>query len=408
MIRFLVLCLVAFGLCSFGNIGLTDVWGFYGHKKINRMAVFTLPADMMYLYKTNIEYITSHAVDPDRRRFAVEGEAIRHYIDLDHWGKTPLQDIPKRYSECILKFADYYIVSDKDSMLVRSVDHDKLPHELIINSGNYITYDNNDGVLLTTIDTLFYESSWSFPLDSLDEVVDSKLYQSNSSLVVIDRFSSFGIAPFQFVKSYKRLVKAFESKNLTYILRMSADIGHYVADMHVPLHTTENYNGQLTDQLGIHAFWESRLPELYADNEYDFFVGSAEYINNPRDFIWDIIEDTHSLLSDVLSIEKQLHDEFPSDLQYCYEDRNQQTVRTQCKDFANAYHDAMNGMVERQMQKAILAIGSTWLSAWVDAGQPDLKPFSNSYKLTEQEIRLEKELMDQINSGQIKGRKHIN
>ena len=31
-------------------------WGFYGHKKINRMAVFTLPPEMLGFYKKHIEY----------------------------------------------------------------------------------------------------------------------------------------------------------------------------------------------------------------------------------------------------------------------------------------------------------------------------------------------------------------
>jgi len=57
----------------------SNAWGFYGHRKINRMAVFTLPAEMMPVYKTNIEFITAHAVDPDKRRYAVEGEDKNHY-----------------------------------------------------------------------------------------------------------------------------------------------------------------------------------------------------------------------------------------------------------------------------------------------------------------------------------------
>jgi hypothetical protein len=30
-------------------------------------------------------------------------------------------------------------------------------------------------------------------------------------------------------------------------------------------------------------------------------------------------------------------------------------------------------MVEKQMRSSILAVGSFWYSAWIDAGQPDLK-----------------------------------
>ena len=42
----------------------------------------------------------------------------------------------------------------------------------------------------------------------------------------------------------------------------------------------------ITDQKGIHGFWESRIPELLAEKEWDFFIGKAEYIKNPADFIW--------------------------------------------------------------------------------------------------------------------------
>ena len=45
-------------------------------------------------------------------------------------------------------------------------------------------------------------------------------------------------------------------------------------------HTTENYNGQFTNQKGIHGFWESRIPELFYD-EYDFITGKAKYIDYP-------------------------------------------------------------------------------------------------------------------------------
>jgi hypothetical protein len=62
-------------------------WGFFGHKRINRIAVFTLPPEMFGFYKEHLEYLTDHAVDPDMRRYAVEGEAQCHYIDLDHYYK---------------------------------------------------------------------------------------------------------------------------------------------------------------------------------------------------------------------------------------------------------------------------------------------------------------------------------
>ena len=63
-----------------------------------------------------------------------------------------------------------------------------------------------------------------------------------------------------------QLTKAFSDKDSrSNSSRYSSDMGHYIGDAHVPLHTTENYNGKMTNQRGIHGFWESRLPELFSD-----------------------------------------------------------------------------------------------------------------------------------------------
>ncbi|MCB0615780.1 MAG: hypothetical protein KDC75_20820, partial [Phaeodactylibacter sp.] len=81
-------------------------WGFFGHRRINRMAVFTLPPEMIGFYKKNIEFITEHAVDPDKRRYATRHEAVRHYIDIDHWGVYPFPEVPRDWTEALMKFTE--------------------------------------------------------------------------------------------------------------------------------------------------------------------------------------------------------------------------------------------------------------------------------------------------------------
>lgn len=193
----------------------------------------------------------------------------------------------------------------------------------------------------------------------------------------IDRFTeqellASGILPWQLNRTYYRLVRAFSEKNLSRILRYSADIGHYVADAHVPLHTTSNYNGQQTDQVGIHAFWESRLPELFAE-EYDFFVGRAHYIASPLDEAWAIVEESFLRVDSVLAIEARLHRQFPADWKYAYVTRNEVLIRTYSEAYSRHYHEALSGMVASRMRNAIIRTGSFWYSAWVDAGQPDIR-----------------------------------
>ncbi|HEY0900427.1 MAG TPA: S1/P1 Nuclease, partial [Sphingobacteriaceae bacterium] len=155
-------------------------------------------------------------------------------------------------------------------------------------------------------------------------------------------------------------------------IRLSADLGHYIGDAHVPLHTTENYNGQLTNQVGIHGFWESRLPELFADR-YDYFVGKARYIEDPLEEAWKIVRETYTYKDSVLRIEARLSASLPSDRKYTYSQRNGRVEKQYSEEYSEAYHTAMNGMVERQMRASILSVGSFWYSAWVDAGQPRMK-----------------------------------
>lgn len=315
-----------FWILTFALIpALIYCWGFFGHKTINRAAVYTLPTELAKFYKEHIEYVTIHAVDPDMRRYAVKEEAPRHYIDIDHYGETPFKEVPRKWKDAVAKYSE-------------------------------------------------------------------------------DTLQAYGIVPWHVERMYYRLVKAFRNKDIPYILKTSADLGHYIGDAHVPLHTTENYNGQLTNQKGIHGFWESRLPELYAE-DYDYFVGKAEIIDHPLDFIWDRVEESNAAVDSVLRFERMLTEEFPSDRKYAYEERGRSTIKTYSRDFSLEYHEKMDGMVERRMRKAIIAIGSFWYSAWVEAGMPNL-----DVPLTpEQQLALETEkaeLEAKYKSNKILGREH--
>ncbi|HNL40241.1 MAG TPA: hypothetical protein PKH43_13920, partial [Saprospiraceae bacterium] len=163
------------------------------------------------------------------------------------------------------------------------------------------------------------------------------------------------------------------------------------------------YNGQKTGQTGIHAFWESRIPELFADEQYDFFVGKAEYIDNTTDYFWDIVFTSHTMVDSVLTLERALRLSFPPDRQMCPDLRNGLSVITPCRDYAAAYQDLMNGMVERRMRAAIHSVASMWYTAWVDAGQPDLSDLPDSLPGKEEEEQ-DAELRRKFQAGVMQGR----
>jgi hypothetical protein len=109
-------------------------------------------------------------------------------------------------------------------------------------------------------------------------------------------------------------------------------------------------------------------------------------------------------LDSVLGMEKELTKEFPSDQKYSFEQRGNVTIPVYSQEFSQEYHKRMNGMVERRMRAAILAVGSIWYTAWVDAGQPDLGLLQNvppSAELLEEMKSLDEDFHNQQHKGRI-------
>ena len=220
-----------------------------------------------------------------------------------------------------------------------------------------------------------------------------------------DTLMQHGIVPWWIQTMLHRLTDAFKEKHQAKILKLSAEIGHYIADAHVPLHANSNHNGQHTDQRGIHAFWESRIPELLAERQWDFFIGKADYIKNPGEFIWQRVLESAKASDSVLLFEKELSKDFPADQKFSFEERNGITIRQYSSAFSTAYDKKLNGMIERRMRQSIYAIASFWYTAWVNAGQPDLGSLSNK-ELSADDLKEFEELNNAWKKASIKGRDH--
>ncbi len=192
-----------------------------------------------------------------------------------------------------------------------------------------------------------------------------------------DTIISNGMVPWHVLNMQQRLTNAFIKKDLLAILKTSAELGHYIADAHVPLHTSSNHNGQLTNQTGIHGFWESRVPELLAENEFEFMLGTASYISNPSDYIWNVVLESAKAVDSVLSMEALLTKKMGKGNKYSFENRNGIIVKQYASSFTKLYHQQLNNMVERRMQQSIFTVSSFWYTAWVNAGQPNLRELSS-------------------------------
>lgn len=92
-------------------------WGFFAHRRINRLAVLTLPPPMMVFFKKHIDWVADHAVDPDMRRYATKQEGPRHFIDLDNYGKPPFADLPRTWPEAMAAYTDIYVVTSANDFV---------------------------------------------------------------------------------------------------------------------------------------------------------------------------------------------------------------------------------------------------------------------------------------------------
>jgi hypothetical protein len=231
-------------------------------------------------------------------------------------------------------------------------------------------------------------------MEDLKKKYDDKFIQENGNL------------PWYIEEIMGKLTKAFKEKKKTEILFLASDLGHYLGDASMPLHTSSNHDGQLTNQKGIHALWESRLPELFGKN-YNYFTGEAKMIDDVHKEVWRIILSTHNLADTVLITDRELKKKFADDKIYKTDasgkiKKNKYSQPVFSDDYAKAFHEALNGMVEKQMRASISITANFWYTAWVNAGKPDLSSLDPS-DLTKQNAKLFKKELKLWKQGNLFG-----
>ena len=135
--------------------------------------------------------------------------------------------------------------------------------------------------------------------------------------------------------------------------QVAAELGHYVADSHQPLHLTMNYNGQLTGNNGIHSRYETSMinPHL---SQLPLPIGTGIYWTNVIDSVFLYIEDVYPYVDSIMIADDLAYAQDPS--------------------YGNTYYNILWYELEQlttiSIQKAILDLASIWRTAWINAGSP--------------------------------------
>jgi len=197
-----------------------------------------------------------------------------------------------------------------------------------------------------------------FLVDRLLPFPFSELPRSEAALVAKygERAAGVGRLPWLVQESYARLVDAIRAGDKEKILAESDVLAGLMVDIHAPLNLTENYDGQKTGQHGLWVRLVEKLPQALGNN-LKVSPDAARYLDNPKEYVFSIIEATYVWLDNVLYLEG--------------------LARRGKSGYGDPYFDDLarrvGPVLRERLSRAAEDAGSYWYTAWTVAGRPDLK-----------------------------------
>jgi hypothetical protein len=174
-----------------------------------------------------------------------------------------------------------------------------------------------------------------------------------------------GLLPWRVAELFGKLRREFEGlkrENAPSYLQdniafYATVMGHYIGDAHVPLHSVVNYDGQATNQRGVHGRWESELFER-SRTRLTIAPRPIQPVPDPRDFMFETLLASNQLADAVLAADKRA-----AEGRHFYDDA-----------YFEAFGKDQFAALERRLNDSITALASTIAAAWEAAGRPALPP----------------------------------
>jgi hypothetical protein len=140
-------------------------------------------------------------------------------------------------------------------------------------------------------------------------ILTGRIPQTLDSLILIHGYTFVydkGILPFAIIQYVDSIKISFQQHNWQRAMLKSADVGHYVADAHQPLHITQFYDGRSSYGSGIHSRYESTM--IARDSSYIQYSGdSVQYVPNINSFVFNFIYQNFKYVDSVLIADSLSH-----------------------------------------------------------------------------------------------------
>ena len=172
-------------------------------------------------------------------------------------------------------------------------------------------------------------------------------------------FYRHGVVPWIIQDRWRDLVDAFREGDPAKVALTTAVLGHYIADAHVPLHTTENHDGQQTNQRGVHSRWETGLVERHiAAGDLVALPAKPDpaFFTRP----WDWLCTAHALVPQLLEDDREADRTTPLGAR----------SRPRGPAYWMIFWAKQGPVLTRQLEDAGQHLGDAILTAWIAAGRP--------------------------------------
>ena len=168
-----------------------------------------------------------------------------------------------------------------------------------------------------------------------------------------------GTVPWIIQDRWRDLVAAFRSGDPERVAFATSILSHYVADLHVPLHATADFDGQATGQRGVHSRWETGLVGRFVQEDTltaPLATADVHILDRP----WDWLAASYALVPRLLADDRIADRTSPTEAR---------GVRRGPAYWRIFWAD-QGPTVKGQLEHAAAHLGDAVLSAWIAAGNP--------------------------------------
>jgi hypothetical protein len=189
-----------------------------------------------------------------------------------------------------------------------------------------------------------------FPFEALPRVYKTALTKLGKP--TLDRN---GLLPWQIGVYSEKLTEAMKAGKWDEAKLDAAILANYVAEAHDPFNTTDNFDGRLSGQVGINERFGAALIDRYS-SFFPMRPNDAIFIEDPTDRAFEACLSSHSWLETILLADR----------------RARHGENSFTDEYYDRFYNQAAAILIRQLSDAATDVGSFWLTAWINAGRPQL------------------------------------